>query len=121
MPKLNLRSFENQAMISVALAGAAGLCAIAGVFSVLYRFNWQDFILTYNSRGLRIVLIAGSLFLALSGSVVGFCVAFNSAGRRRNKKSRLSWIGFFLNAAILAVTLMASFFFLFTRNPTAVG
>lgn len=115
--KLNLRSYETQARLSVALAIAGGLGALGGAFGVLYHFSWDHFLLSYDPRGARLPMIGGALFVALAASVAGFCVGLNSAGQRRNKQSRLSWIGFFMNAAVLALALMIAFFFLFTRNP----
>ena len=118
--KRNLKSFESQATISVILAGLAALGAVAAIYCVLSGFDWKVFMLTYNRQGIRLYAVGGALFIALAASVVGFCVGFNSAGQRRNKKSRLSWIGFFANAALIALTLMVAVFFLFTRNPVSI-
>ena len=110
-----LQTYESQATVSVILAGAAAVFVMGAAFCALYKFDWKVFMLSYNSGGMRLPVLGGSLFLALAASVVGFFVAFNSAGQRRNKKSRLSWIGFFANAALIALALMIGFFFLFTR------
>ena len=118
--KRNLKSFESQAAISLMLAGLGALGAMAAVYCVLKGFDWKVFMLTYDRKGIRLFMLGGALFVALAASVVGFCVGFNSAGQRRNKKSRLAWIGFFANAALIAVTLMVAFFFLFTRNPVSI-
>ena len=118
--KRNLNSYENQATFSVILAGVAALCTLLALFCVLYKFDWQVFMLTYNSRGNRLLLLGAALFVSLAASVVGFCVGFNSAGQRRNKKSRLSWIGFFLNAGIMAIAFMVAVFFILTRNPMSI-
>ena len=76
--------------------------------------------LTYNSQGKLLLVLGGALFVSLAASVVGFCVGFNSAGQRRNKKSRLSWTGFFLNAALIAIAFMVAVFFILTRNPISI-
>lgn len=118
--KRNLKSYENQAKYSVVLAGVAALCTAFAVFCVLYKFDWTSFTLTYNRNGKRLLIIAAALFVSLAASIVGFCVGFNSAGQHRNKKSRLSWTGFFLNAALMAIAFMTAVFFIITRDPIRI-
>lgn len=118
--KRNLKSYESQATISVILAGLGAFGVMVALFCVLKGFDWQVFMLTYNSKGPRLILLGASLFVSLAAGVVGFCVGFNSAGQRRNKKSRLAWIGFFTNAALIAVSLMVAIFFVLTRNPISM-
>ena len=115
--KRNLKSFESQANISVILAGLAALGAVAAIYCVLSGFNWEFRMLTYNPNGMRFYALGAALCLTFGASVVGVCFGFNSAGQRRNKKSRLSWIGFFVNAALIALALMVAVFFLGFRNP----
>lgn len=114
--RLDLHNYETQATLSILLATVAALAVAAAGGAVLYKFNWQDFILVYNRDGFLLYALAGTLFVAMAASVVGFCVALNSAGQRRNAKSRLSWLGFFCNAALMALALMIGFLFLFTRQ-----
>ena len=118
--KRNLKSYENQATFSVILAGVAALGTAIAVYCVLERFDWQVFMLTYDRSGKRLPVLGAALFASLAASVVGFCVGFNSAGQRRNKKSRLSWTGFFLNAALIAIAFMVAVFFYLTKNPIRI-
>lgn len=114
---LNLRKYETQARLSLALGALSIVSALAGAAAALTGFDWEAFWLTYNPRGLRILAIGGALLLALGASAVGFGIAFNSAGQKRNTQSRLSWIGFFLNAAAIALALMVGVFVFVTGNP----
>ena len=59
------------------------------------------------------------LFVSLCAGVVGLFIGLNSAGQRRNTRSQLSWLGFFLNAGIIALAVCAVVFFYFARNPQA--
>lgn len=102
------------------LAGLAAFAAMAALYCVLKGFDWQVFMLTYNRKGPRLIFLGASLFVCLAAGVIGFFVGFNSAGQRRNKKSRLSWIGFFANAALIAVALMVAIFFVLTRNAISI-
>ncbi len=119
--RIDLHNYETQATLSLLMAGMAGLAVAAAGAVVAYKFDWQDFILVYNRRGILLFVLGGALFVALAASVTGFCVGFNSAGQRRNARSRLSWMGFFVNAALIAVTLMIAFLFYFTRQPVDIG
>jgi hypothetical protein len=111
-----LKTYENQAKLSVGLALLGGL-AIVGVLVLMFRnFDRAAFYVTYNPQGLWLPLVGGGLLVALAAGTVGFFVALNSAGQRRNTRSALAWQGFFLNAVIITVTLAAMAFFLFTRN-----
>ncbi len=117
----NLRKFETQARLSVVLGVVSILAGLAGGAAVAEGFDWQAFWLTYNPRGMRILAIGGALVLALTASAVGFGVGFNSAGQKRNTQSRLSWVGFFLNAAAIALALIVSVFVYVTGNPVQPG
>lgn len=118
--RLDLHNYETQATLSVLMAVLAALAAGGAAAVIAMKFDWQDFILVYNRDGLLLLALGGALFVALAASVTGFCVGLNSAGQRRNARSRMSWMGFFVNAALIALTLMIAFLFLFTRQPIAL-
>ena len=118
--KRNLKSYESQAAISVILAGLGVLGAMVAMYCVLKGFDWQVFMLTYNRKGPRLIVLGASLFVSLAAGVIGFFVGLNSAGQRRNKKSRLAWIGFFANATLISLALMLAIFFVLTRNAVSI-
>lgn len=112
-----VKTYEDQAKLSVWL-GALGGLAILGVLFLMFRnFDRATFYVTYNPSGFWLPTLGVGLLVALVASTIGFFVALNSAGQRRNTRSVLSWQAFFLNAAIITVTLSAAAFFVFTRNP----
>ena len=112
-----LKTYEAQSKLSFWLAVLGGLAAL-GVLTLMYRnFDRAAFYVTYNPHASWLMVFGAGLFVALASSTVGFFVALNSAGQRRNTRSALAWQAFFLNALIITITLCAAFFFLFTRNP----
>ncbi len=114
-----VKTYEDQAKLSVWLAALGGL-AILGVLFLMFRnFDPATFYVTYNPNGFWLPTLGVGLLVALAASMIGFFVALNSAGQRRNTRSVLSWQAFFLNAVIITVTLSAAAFFVFTRNPFA--
>jgi hypothetical protein len=109
-------TYEMQAKLSVALAIIGGLSTLFGVFCILSRFDYQTFLFTYNPQGKRFLAIGAGLALGLLMGAIGFLVGFNSAGQRLNKQNRLSWTGFFLSAAVIALTISCGIFLFITRN-----
>ncbi len=114
-----LKQYENQAKLSVVLAAVGAAALVCVVALVARNFHGADLYITYNPEGLFLPILALGLLAGLAVSVAGFFIALNSAGQRRNSRSALSWKGFFLNAALIAVLLSVSVFFYFTRNPQA--
>lgn len=117
----NLKKLENQAVLSVILAIVGGVCAVGGIGIILWKFKWQQFMLPFRASGMLQPAVLGSLALSIGIGIAGFGVGFNSAGEKRNSKSRLSWIGFFLNAGVLALALIAAVFFMIVREPIRGG
>jgi hypothetical protein len=112
----NLKSYENQAKLSVYLAVLGGLAAL-GVIGLMGRnFDRISFFVTYNPKGFWLPLVGTGLLLGLGAGTAGFFVGLHSAGQRRNPRSALSWKGFFLNALVIMIMLSAGIFFYFTRN-----
>jgi hypothetical protein len=112
-----LKTYEAQAKLSFWLAFPGGLAALVVVGLIYRNFDRASFYVNYNPNGFWLPVLGLGLLVALAASTTGFFVGLNSAGRRRNTRSALAWQGFFLNAAIITLTLAAAAFFFFTRNP----
>ena len=110
------KSYEDQARLSVMLATVGFVCAIVAGVAVLKRFEPDQFWVKYGSHSMLLPVLGATLLLALAASGAGFFVALHSAGQRRNKRSRLSWTGFFLNAGVITITLSIAIFFALARN-----
>ena len=117
---LNLRKFENQAVLSVLAAVAGAFFVLMNAFIVLMRIDWERFAVTYNRKSSFLMVIGGTLVASLGTAVVGMGVGFSSAGQKRNSRSRLSWIGFFISAGVIALALMLGVLFFFARDPITV-
>lgn len=106
-----LNQHEKFARYSVMLAVVGGLAALAAVYGVFSAFRPQNFEVIYSPRSLRFPAILGSIFIAGAAGTAGFFLALSSAGQKRNKLVRMSWLGFFLNAGIVTVALCVFVFF----------
>jgi hypothetical protein len=110
--------YETQARVSLVLAVIGGLSALLLVYCVFFRyFSFQEFAARYVEGSPRLYVIIASAFLGIGAGGVGFFVGLNSAGQRRNPLSNLAWTAFFLNAAVLLITLCTSVVFWIARDP----
>jgi len=106
-----LRRYDVQAtwaLFSAVLATAPFLAAAYLVFS---RFDSVLGQIRYGSHGRFIPAFVGCVGLSGLLAMLGFILGWNSAGQRRNDKSRRSWTGFFLGGLIatLDIVLMIAF------------
>ncbi len=108
MAGFSLRKYETQARVSVAAALASIVPLGALAFFILQPLDSDLFIYYGAKRG---IAIYGAGLLALSLAGAGFAFGLNSAGQRRNDVPRMSWLGFFLSALIITITLMLLLFF----------
>lgn len=117
------KTYEDQAKLSVVLSVLGALATVGVIVLMLRNFDAGSFYVSYNPKTLWLPMVGVGILVGLSAGTVGFFVALNSAGQKRNKNSGLSWQGFFLNALVLTVILSACVFFFFTRNAitTSVG
>lgn len=113
--KVNVQ--ESQAVWSVILAAVAGLSFLAAAGMILPAFRWEHFEIVMRAGGTRFFAILGAIGVAGGASFIGAIIAFNSAGHRRNKKSGLSWTGFFVNAGIMTITLCLFVVFWLAKEP----
>ncbi len=111
-------TYEKQAMLSVVLAGVGLICTLAGAVFMLQAFHPAEFQVVYSAGTMRMPAIGGALFVGLVSSGVGFLLGLSSAGQRLNKRSRLSWTGFFFSAGVITLALCCAVFFWITRFAT---
>jgi hypothetical protein len=109
----NLKAYENQARVSVILALGAVIGSIGAAY-LMIRVYSPDYGIPIKMMGTRFILIMAGLGGAFALATIGFFFGFHSAGQKRNSMSRLSWMGFFLNAGAitLALSLLAIFWFM---------
>lgn len=117
MAKFSLRRFETQAQVSVLLSLLSFLPLASLTFFIVRRFDFKEFIFYYAGPGRMGVLISAACTLLLA--TAGFGLGLNSAGQRRNDKQRLSWLGFFIGAVVLALTVVGVFLFV-TRGEQVI-
>jgi len=105
MAKFSLRRYETQARASVivALASVASLLGLVFLFS--RNFVWSETVIVYGNPSYKL-MVYGAAFVTLVLSAFGFGFGFNSAGQRRNDKPQLAWIGFFIGATVLCLTII---------------
>ena len=113
-PKTN--PHETQAKLSLVLAVIGGLCALALIVCVFYHFDFEEFTAKYKTGTLRFFVILGSTALGIAASAIGFFVALNSAGQKRNRLSSLAWTTFFVNAVAGTVTVCVFVIFWFAKE-----
>lgn len=113
MAAIGVGTYEKQGKLSVALGVLAAVSALAVAGLLARNYNREVGQIIYGAGGSYILLIAAGLGVALIAAGAGFFLGFNSAGQKRNTQSRLSWMAFFLNAAVIALVMaLAVVFFL---------
>ncbi|HSW46608.1 MAG TPA: hypothetical protein VLM89_13675 [Phycisphaerae bacterium] len=105
MAKFSLRRYEDQARASVVVGIAACLGLLAQAVLVFRHINLSEWTIMYGSPNRRtLVLAATAAVLGLGLAALG--LGFNSAGQKRNDKPQFSWIGFFLGAGTICLTII---------------
>ena len=107
---------ELQAKWSLLLAIAAGLSTLVLILGVFRHFSFADFEAKYVKNSLRFYGIIATTLFSLGASGIGFFVALNSAGQKRNPLSGLAWKTFFMHALIITVTLCIFLVFFFAKE-----
>ena len=104
-------TYEKQGKLGISLGVLALLAALAvgGLLARNYKPEIRQIV--YGQGSNYILLIIGGLGVALLAAGAGFMLGFNSAGQKRNTQPRLSWTAFFLNAAVIALTLSLALVF----------
>ena len=115
-----LKTYEDQAKLSLYLGVLAALAAVTVVGLIARNFDRVTFYVTYDAKSAWLPILGAGMLGGLMAGTVGFFVALNSAGQRRNTRSKLSWQAFFLNAAVITMLLSTAAFFVFTRNAISL-
>lgn len=110
MAKFSLRNYETQARVSQLLAWVS-VIPLVGLIGVILRAMLKNkitqeevWVIYYGGPTKMAVYLSAALTLVLAGAAFGLGV--NSAGQRRNDRQRASWIGFFVSAAVLLLTIV---------------
>lgn len=117
MGSFSLRRFDVQARVSLVLALASVITFIGLVLVVLRRFDPKELVVYYGGPTKTAIYLGTAVTLLLAA--IGSGMGLNSVGQRRNDKQTWSWIGFFVGAVIICLTLVVFFFFR-QRGETAV-
>ncbi|MGB9624401.1 MAG: hypothetical protein ACPMAQ_06015 [Phycisphaerae bacterium] len=120
IPKLSLRRYDVQARVSVVLSAAALVCVAGLAVLVFQHLVIREKVIPYNPKSLRMPLVYVSGLLALGLGIAGFGLGLNSAGQRRNDKPVHSWIGFFLGAGAITLSIILLFLFKSWGDPIIV-
>lgn len=114
--KLNVH--EKQALASAALAGV-GLLSTLALAVFIFSVYHPEVGVPYRTGGLRYIAILGATGLACTAGVIGLLVGLTSAGHKMNKRSQLSWLGFFTSAGVITVALCLFIFFWMMKDPVS--
>ena len=118
MPRLSLRRYDHQAILSVIISALAFVPMIGLVWLILRNMHWDEQMIYYAKMSYRLAVL-GSVAVTLLMAAIGLGLGLNSVGQRRNDKQQLSWIGFFLGALVICLTLVL-FFLFWTRAEKLV-
>ena len=128
MAKFSLRRYDNQALVSIVIS-LASLVALLGLAFIAFQntvfpegaSSWKEYLNFDIPHGKnRKMAVAGGTAMTLLLAAVGFGMGLNSAGQRRNDKQKWSWIGFFMGAVVLCLTIIVFLIFR-ERGESLVG
>lgn len=107
MAKFSLRRYDTQARLSVILSLASVVTLIGQVFAI-WRERSPDpkETMTFYYGPYAKIAIWSVTAITLMLAIAGFGMGLSSAGQRRNNRQKLSWIGFFVGAGVLVLTLI---------------
>ncbi len=106
MARASFRRFDVQAKWSLLCSLAAIPPLLAVAFLEYQRFDAEMTMIPYRSAGPRHLAILAGIAAAGLLSLIGIALGLNSAGQRRNDKQKQSWLGFFVGAAALSLTII---------------
>lgn len=118
MARKKLDTYENQAGLSLLLAVVSAVAAVGLALAVFTAYN-AEFGVMYVASSLRYYAILLCMGGAMFAGGIALLIGFNSAGRKTNRRSQLSWLAFFISAGSLTVAASSFIFFWLLRFPIA--
>lgn len=112
----DLKAAETHSRLSVACGVASGLAALFALWMLSRNYEGSAKFVYYSQSGLWLPIFLVAILFGLLFGAGGFLLGLTSAAKKRNALTRLSWIGFFVSAGMVTLTLCAGVFFYFTRN-----
>jgi len=90
------------------VSAASAIFAVATGVLVFWpgRVDWDMFTIGFRTGSPRWFLIMGCAGLACMLGLLALGLGANSAGQRRNDKQKQSWIGFFVGAFAMTLTIV---------------
>ncbi len=120
MAKFSLRRYEDQAKASLVFGIVGCLSLLAQILLVFRHVDTNTWSVMYGNMNRKyLILLATAVSLFLGAIALG--LGFNSAGQRRNEKTKLSWLGFFLGAGAVCLAIIVACFFQFRSEYMGAG
>ena len=98
-----------------AVVSILGLCALIFLLQHRYNSEMKQFIYGSATKYAPAVYLTTAVTMLLAAAAAG--IGGNSAGQKRNDKTRLSWAAFFIGAVVLSVTIIAFAMFYVNKFP----
>lgn len=115
------RRFDVQARYSVIASVGSIVPLAAATFAILSRYNPELQAIQFGKTSMFKPAFLACIALACLLAVAGAGLGINSAGQRRNTEQRKSWIGFFIGAAALSLSIIVFAAFAFLRLSVEIG
>lgn len=112
--------YETRTTVSLILAIIGGLSMLVLIAGVFRHFDFTEFAATYVKGSLRFIGILVAFGVSVVCSAIGFFLALDCAGQKRNPKSALAWRSFFLHAVIGTITVCVMILFFFARDELVI-
>jgi len=104
--RFSLRRYDVQAQVAMILSFVSVIFLLALIVLAFQRLDTQSWVIPYSPKSFRMAAIVLCAAIAFWTGVFGLGFGLNSAGQRRNDKPAQSWIGFFVGAASVTLTLI---------------
>ena len=103
---VQLKRFDVQANVAATLSLLSVVPFLGAVALAIRNFDGHLVQITYGSGSRFVPMLIAGILLSMAPGFVGFVLGWNSAGQRRNDKSKRSWIGFFVGGLVLTLDLI---------------
>ena len=118
MAKFSLgRPDDRHAKLSLYLALASVVTLLMQFFVILQKADLGEFVVRYGKNRKMAILGATAMTLVLAASAFG--MGINSVAQKKVKKQKLCWVGFFVGAGVMCMSVVALYLF-YSRGEAAV-